>query len=75
MDEEEEDIKIIIGKAFYTKLEQILLKKKGRFGQRDSRPTVLILLETENLSSAMIFTFTNGCQPLTHGKMTSRAYR
>ena len=45
MNEEEADIKIIIGKAFYTKLEEIWLKKTGRFGQCDSRPTVLILLE------------------------------
>ena len=46
MHEEQADIKNIIGKAFYTKIEQIWLKKKVRFGQRDSRPTVLILGRT-----------------------------
>ena len=31
MDKEEADVKIIIGKAFYTKLEEIWLKKIGPF--------------------------------------------
>ena len=31
MDEEEADVKIIIGKAFFTKLEEIWLKKNRAF--------------------------------------------
>ena len=75
MDKEEADIKKYYCESILHRIRGKMPKKPGRFGLRDSRPTVLILLEIENLSCAMILTFINGRQPLTHGKMTSRAYR
>ena len=68
MNDQQADIKNIIGKAFYTKLESKMSFDMLIVGH------VVYTSETENLSSAMNLTFPNGCQPLTHGKMTSRAY-